>query len=390
MEIFLIIVLFLIAVIIVMSFRFRSFKVRFMKEKENRETKIKKLQNANTRLKREMMNEKSTIRLLQEHMSESIIILDDADRVVLANDSAVSLLNINRDEFDTHSIFTLTDNEPFLEAVRKSKKDGKVKQLISIGEEKYRAVIQRVAMSDRNGTIILLINMTDIVKAENIRRDFTANVSHELKTPLTVIKGYGEMFGSGMINGSENVKKYGRVIERESQRLLFLINDIIRLSEIEERDEFIYQPVNLKSIAEDAVSLMSSKAAEREIAIIHDLADITVNGNETYLSELFINLIDNAVKYNNDGGWVRVTVNTDNGCAAITVCDNGIGIPKSEQARIFERFYRVDKSRSKERGGTGLGLSIVKHIAEYHKGSVELSSIPCAGTSVTVYIPLSL
>lgn len=390
MEILLIIILFLIGVIIVMSFRFSGFKVRYIKEKENREAKIKKLQSTNSRLKREMRNGQSTIKLLQEHMSESILILDDADRVILANDSAAELLNIKRNEFDTHSIFTLTDNEQFLEAVRQSKKDGRIKVLISIGEEKYRAMLQRVAMSDRNGTIILLINMTDMVKAEDIRRDFTANVSHELKTPLTIIKGYGEMFGSGMINSSDDVKKYGSVIERESQRLLFLINDIIRLSEIEEKNEFVYQPVNLKDAAEDAITIIKSKADKRNVAIIPELQDITINGNETYLNELFINLIDNSIKYNDDGGWVRVSLSCDEKYAAVTVTDNGIGIQKSEQERIFERFYRVDKSRSKENSGTGLGLSIVKHIAEYHKGTIELSSVPGAGTSVTVYIPLSL
>ncbi len=390
MEILLIIILFLIGVIIVMSFRFSGFKVRCLKEMENREARIKKLQNTNSRLKREMKNGQSTIRLLQEHMSESILILDDADRVILANDSATELLNIKRDEFDTHSIFTLTDNEQFLEAVRQSKKDGRIKVLISIGDEKYRAMLQRVAMSDRNGTIILLINMTDMVKAEDIRRDFTANVSHELKTPLTIIKGYGEMFGSGMINSIDDVKKYGSVIERESQRLLFLINDIIRLSEIEEKNEFVYQPVNLKKTAEDAITIIKSKANKKNVAIIPELQDITINGNETYLNELFINLIDNSIKYNDDGGWVRVSLSHDEKFAAVTVTDNGIGIQKSEQERIFERFYRVDKSRSKENSGTGLGLSIVKHIAEYHKGSVELSSIPGAGTSVTVYIPLAL
>lgn len=390
MEILIIIILFLIGVIIVMSFRFSGFKVRCLKEKENREARIKKLQNTNSRLKREMRNGQSTIKLLQEHMSESILILDDADRVILANDSAAELLNIKRDEFDTHSIFTLTDNEQFLEAVRLSKKDGRIKVLISIGEEKYRAMLQRVAMSDRNGTIILLINMTDMVKAEDIRRDFTANVSHELKTPLTIIKGYGEMFGSGMINSSDDVKKYGSVIERESQRLLFLINDIIRLSEIEEKNEFVYQPVNLKDTAEDAITIIKSKADKRNVTIIPELQDIIVNGNETYLNELFINLIDNSIKYNDDGGWVRVSLSCDEKYAAVTVTDNGIGIQKSEQERIFERFYRVDKSRSKENSGTGLGLSIVKHIAEYHKGRIELSSVPGAGTSVTIYIPLSL
>ncbi len=388
MKILLIITLILAAAVFVLALYHLSYKVSMDKKQLIVQARIAKLKQKNDILRNELQKQQGIIQLIQKHMKESIIILDDSDKIILANDSATQLLKINRNLIDNHSIFTLTENNSFLDALCTTKKEGFVRSLIKIDNQDYRTYIRRVSLPDSNGTIILLINVTDTVKAEKIRREFTANVSHELKTPLTVIKGFGEMFGSGMINDPESVKKYGAVIQRESERLLFLMNDIIRLSEIEEHIEHQCQSVQLKDTAMSVVNLLSSKAGELNIQLITELDDLEIQGNEAYIQELFTNLIDNAIKYNNPGGWVKTSVHKDKDNAVINISDNGIGIPKKAQDRIFERFYRVDKSRSKENGGTGLGLSIVKHIVEYHKGSISLESTLGKGTSITIKLPI--
>lgn len=388
MEILIIIILILIGVIIAFGLYHKNCVVTYEKKQRLMQARLTKLEKKNDIGKYELYKEQSITQLIQKHMKESILILDDSDKIMLANDSAARLLDIDMTLTEQHSIFTLTDVDQFLDALCDAKRDGFKKVLISLDEQDYRTYIRRVSLSDRNGTIILMINVTDSVKAERIRREFTANVSHELKTPLTVIKGFGEMFGSGMIQETDAVQKYGAMIQRESERLLSLINDIIRLSEIEEHIEHQQQTVDLERIADETTKLLSAKAEKLQISLITELDDISVKGHEGYLQELFTNLIDNAVKYNNPGGWVKTSVKSDGKNAVITVSDNGIGIPKSAQSRIFERFYRVDKSRSKERGGTGLGLSIVKHIVEYHKGTISLKSSTSSGTTVTVTIPL--
>jgi two-component system phosphate regulon sensor histidine kinase PhoR len=346
------------------------------------------LQKKNSFLEQNLQKEQDIVQLIQKHMAESILILDDCDKIKLANDSAIDLLKIDRALLETHSIFTLTDHTGFLDALRMTKKNGALRHLLTIDGQDYRAYIRRVALTDRNGTIILLINVTESVRAEKIRTEFTANVSHELKTPLTVIKGFGEMFGSGMIQNPDDVRRYGTMIQRESERLLFLINDIIRLSEIEEHTEKQLSCIDLHTVAENTLRILSDQARLHDITLHADCQHIHIMGNETDLQELLTNLVDNAIKYNNAGGWVQLTIGQQGQSAIICVKDNGIGIPKSAQERIFERFYRVDKSRSKERGGTGLGLSIVKHIVEYQKGTITLHSELKKGTEITLLLPL--
>lgn len=388
METLIIIILILMGCIFAFVIYHKSCILTYQKKQRLMQSQLMELERKNDIIRYELYREQSIKQLIQKHMKESILILDDSDKIMLANDSAARLLNIDMTLTEQHSIFTLTDADQFLDSLCDAKRDGFKKVLITLDEQDYRTYIRRISLPDRNGTIILMINVTDSVKAERIRREFTANVSHELKTPLTVIKGFGEMFGSGMISEPEAVEKYGAMIQCESERLLSLINDIIRLSEIEEHIEHQQQTVSLKQIASETAELLSAKAEKLQVRFIMELDDVLVNGHEGYLQELFTNLIDNAVKYNNPGGWVKTTVKRDGGNAVITVADNGIGIPKSSQQRIFERFYRVDKSRSKERGGTGLGLSIVKHIVEYHKGNISLESFSGSGTSITVTIPL--
>lgn len=341
-------------------------------------------------IRRELCHERDIIGLIQEHMVEGILILDDSDKIQLANRTAVAQLKITEHTWTEKSIFILTDNQDFLNALRKTKLENQnmIRHLLQIDGKFVRSYIHRVEMGGIFGTIILLVDVTYNVKAEKMRREFTANVSHELKTPLTTIKGFGEMFGSGMITRQEDVLKYGAMIERESERLLFLINDIIRLSEIEEHTEELNTPVELSDAAQYAIQILEQQIARSEIQVDCEGRCLILHSNEGYIRELFINLIDNAIKYNNPGGTVRIIIAHTEQQAKIVIADNGIGIPLHAQSRIFERFYRVDKSRSKQRGGTGLGLSIVKHIVDCHNGTISLRSELGHGTEITILLPL--
>lgn len=341
-------------------------------------------------IQKDLNHELDIIERIQEHMVEGILILDDTDKIQLANRTAVAQLRIDKDDWDNKSIFILTDNKDFLDALRKSKtaQHPHVRHTLKIDEKYIRAYINRIEMGGIYGSIILLVDITYSVKAEKMRQEFTANVSHELKTPLTTIKGFGEMFGCGMITQKEDMQKYGAMIERESKRLLFLINDIIRLSEIEEQTEFLNTPVDLESSAKNALQILDPMIQHSEIHVTLEGSCLLMHSNENYIRELFVNLVDNAIKYNNIGGSVRISISRVEQQAKIVISDNGIGIPLHAQSRIFERFYRVDKSRSKQRGGTGLGLSIVKHIVDYHNGTISLRSEPGHGTEITILLPI--
>lgn len=225
---------------------------------------------------------------------------------------------------------------------------------------------------------------TDILSAAKVRQDFTANVSHELKTPLTAISGYAELLEGGMV-GAEKQNHFYHEIRKNADRLLALINDILRLSDLDRKDsELHFTEVDLYEIVSESMEVLSVNAKQRNVTIELEGKTSIVCGNKDMLKELVENLGQNAIRYNNPNGKVKISVGTIDGQVALTVKDNGIGIPVSEQQRIFERFYRVDKSRSKATGGTGLGLAIVKHIVEIHGAKIELESAPGAGTTISV------
>ena len=341
-------------------------------------------------IQKELHHERDITELIQKYMAEGLLILDDSDKIQMANRTAVAQLHIPEENRNDKSIFILTENAEFLDALRQSKikQQSKVHALLKIDGKYIRARINRVEMGGIFGTIVLLVDVTYNVKAEKMRQEFTANVSHELKTPLTTIKGFGEMFGSGMITQKNDVQKYGAMIERESERLLFLINDIIRLSEIEEHSDLLDTQVELRTSAQSALQILNPVIQRNQIQIQLEGSCLLLRSNESYIRELFVNLIDNAIKYNNPGGTVHISISRVEQQAKIVIADNGIGIPLHAQSRIFERFYRVDKSRSKQRGGTGLGLSIVKHIVDYHDGVISLRSELGHGTEITILLPI--
>lgn len=330
--------------------------------------------------------QKDRIRLITDNMVEGMIILDEKNDILSINKSAIKILNPDFKVKENRMFLELTRNKILLDALDDIKEEKNIKEIITIKDSYYKAYISWA--ENIKGTIILLVDVTETVKAEEVRRDFSANVSHELKTPLTTIKGFGELFENGMLTDIEDVKKYGAMIERESERLLFLINDIIRLSEIEEKTEKILAPINLYDSSEYAINLLSQKANSKNISIVLDSPkNIMVNAHDGYMNELLINLIDNAIKYNKDGGSIKVSLLENDSKVTISVADTGIGISKQDCSRIFERFYRVDKSHSKKIGGTGLGLSIVKHIVNYHNGEIHLQSELGVGTTISIDIP---
>ena len=224
----------------------------------------------------------------------------------------------------------------------------------------------------------------DVLAAAKARQDFTANVSHELKTPLTAISGYAELLEGGMAAEEKRTHFY-QEIRKNADRLLALINDIIKLSELDRvNHELAFEIIDLYEVAQDCVNELSVSAKLKDITIDMEGSGSVIHGNKELIKELIENLIQNAVRYNNPGGKVMVSVQTMGNINCLIVKDNGIGIPAADQQRVFERFYRVDKSRSKATGGTGLGLAIVKHIVELHDAKIELDSAPGVGTTVSV------
>ena len=222
---------------------------------------------------------------------------------------------------------------------------------------------------------------------ETQRREFTANVSHELKTPLTTISGTAEILRSGIVR-QEDVAHFAGNIYRESQRMIALVNDIIRLSQLEEQKlPERREPVDLRRVSQEVIGWLQPAAAKKQVTLTLCGGEGSVSGSEKVLSDMIYNLCDNAIKYNRPGGSVRIFVRSEGSQVRLSVSDNGIGIPKEHQERVFERFYRVDKSHSREIGGTGLGLSIVKHGAIYHGAELELQSCVGAGTTVTLRFP---
>ncbi len=224
-------------------------------------------------------------------------------------------------------------------------------------------------------------------EAEKVRREFTANVSHELKTPLTSIIGYAEMLQNGISN-AEDSKKFAGVIHKEGSRLLELIDSVISLSRLEDSNAIkTFENLELFELAKDLVEKLSFSAKEKSVELSVVGSPLQVRGDRRMVQDLIFNLVDNAIKYNRIGGSVTVSISDEGTYGVMRVTDTGIGIPKDDVERVFERFYRVDKSRSKKAGGTGLGLAIVKHIVEFHGGTVLLNSEVNKGTTITVKLP---
>ncbi|MFQ9841971.1 MAG: ATP-binding protein [Ruminococcus sp.] len=335
--------------------------------------------------------EREKISLITENMAEGMILLDEDMTVLSVNKSALKILGNSFDPTEHTKIDHMTNDQQIIGLLEEAKESGAAKGIITEKSRFYRTFANKVYSENTLdfGIIIFFVDVTEEIQSEQIRRDFSANVSHELKTPLTTIKGFGELLENGIFTKEEDVKKYGGMIYRESERLLYLINDIIRLSQIEEQEHVLNDKIDLLKTAHDVEEILRHKADNREVTMTVEGEPVRIYGNQSYITELFLNLMDNAIKYNHEGGSLKVTVGAEDGKAVAVFSDTGIGISDEHQSRIFERFYRVDKSRSKKIGGTGLGLSIVKHIVAYHSGEIQLESELEKGTTITVKLPFN-
>ena len=319
-------------------------------------------------------------------LREGLVLLDERGYVLSINPAAQRLFGV-----DAGCV-----GQDFLVVDRSRELDSAIAAAMSEGHSELRAEragriwqfdISRIdTAGEQRGAALLAFDITEHENAEQSRREFTANVSHELKTPLQGIIGSAELLESGMVK-QEDVPRFVGHIRAEAQRLVTLIGDIIRLSQLDEGDEMPRESVDLLSVAKEAAQDLQGAAEARNVTISVEGKSVQINGVRRLLYETIYNLCDNAVKYNREGGSVRVQVDEADGKASIRVADTGIGIAPEHQSRIFERFYRVDKSHSKASGGTGLGLSIVKHAVAYHHGEIALESEVGKGTAITVSFP---
>ncbi len=343
---------------------------------------------------------------ITENMREGFLVVDSKGDVMSYNKSALKLLGISEGEegmlsrhgndgnaaWEEHektdanvNIISINRSENFRRVVDEALKGSHCEEMLDVGNRHYQIIANPVAESEeRSGAVVVILDVTEQQGREELRREFTANVSHELKTPLTSISGYAEIMMNGMVQPADMGRFSGKIY-KEAQRLITLVGDIIRLSQLdEEKVQMEKSPVDLHLLASDVVKRLQDVAKKNQVTLMLTGKPTVVNGNPQILDEMIYNLCDNAIKYNKPFGEVEVNVAMIKDHPVLTVEDDGIGIPPEDQERIFERFYRVDKSHSRQIGGTGLGLSIVKHGAIYHKAKVELKSAPGEGTTVRI------
>lgn len=319
-------------------------------------------------------------------MSEGLILMNTSGEILMMNRSACRIFHT--DAAEGKNILQISRDEAFTRAFSCALQGRHSEELLQTGGRFHRLLVNPVYDSGHfSGLFALVLDITDHYLAEQTRREFTANVSHELKTPLTSIAGYAEIMASG-IAPKEDWQGLVESIHKESSRMIRLVEDILHLSRLDsgalygDREE-----IELSALAREAALRFEPTAEKKDISISVSGENVCITASRRMTDEIISNLIDNAVKYNRDGGSVQVKLSNEQNMAVITVQDSGIGISQEDQQRIFERFFRVDKSRSKATGGTGLGLSIVKHAVQRMGGSIHVDSTPDVGTKITVSLP---
>ncbi|MBR4361878.1 MAG: histidine kinase [Ruminococcus sp.] len=353
---------------------------------------LSKLSKQNGQVNRQMIELKQSrdqFSLITESMSEGLLIADQKANILTGNSSAYSLLGAEKND-DDHTVFSLCRTEQFRRCIQNAMGGRRSECLLSTDAGERKVIASPANSPDTvNGIVVFILDVTEQQQLETMRREFTSNVSHELKTPLTTIYGISDMLVSGMVK-PDDVSALSGDIRNEAERLINLINDIVSLSKLDEEDSVPHQDeeVDLYELAADTISRLQISADAKNVTSELVGEHVTVLGNKTILGEIMYNLCDNAIKYNTDGGRYSVKVSHIPMKAIITVSDTGTGIPEKHISRIFERFYRVDKSRSRKIKGTGLGLSIVKHGVSYHNGTVRAESTPGKGSVFTVELPI--
>ena len=319
-------------------------------------------------------------------MREGLVLLDEHGSILSINAAAQLLFDADA-QCMGKDFLTIERSHEISAAIQAAVTDGHSEVRAERAGRVYQFDISRITSDGKFlGTVILAFDITEQEFAEQNRREFTANVSHELKTPLQGIIGSAELIENGMVKPDDLPRFVGH-IHAEAARLVTLIDDIIRLSQLDEGDAMPTEPVDLLAVSQEAAENLHDAAAARDVTLSVTGQPAVIPGVRRLIYEIVYNLCDNAIKYNVDGGRVDIAVASGTDGSSITVADTGIGIAPEHQGRVFERFYRVDKSHSKASGGTGLGLSIVKHAVQYHHGRIELESTPGAGTTIRVVFP---
>ena len=336
---------------------------------------------------RELTRQQNELAQVTACMREGLVLLDDKGMVLSINPAAQRLFGAD-ETCVGRDFLTIDRSRDISLAIEDAMAHGHAEARSEHQGRTWQLDVSRIdSDGSAAGAVLLAFDITERETAEQSRREFTANVSHELKTPLQGIIGSAELLENGMVR-PEDAPRFVGHIRAEAQRLVTLIGDIIRLSQLDEGDEMPKERFDILAEAKSAVDSLAPAAAARNIMLSAEGESAEINGVRRLVYEIIYNLADNAIKYNKDGGSVRVTVEKCGGDAVLTVADTGIGIAPEHQSRIFERFYRVDKSHSKASGGTGLGLSIVKHAAAYHHAKIELESAEGEGTTIRVIFPL--
>lgn len=345
---------------------------------------------------KETLQERDRMETILASMVEGVLAFDMAGRLILMNKTAEDMIGVTWKEAENHYFLEILRNQELAERMKRVLTDGK-RQVVELrlsptDPEFYRIYFTPIVGKDLHcrGAIMVLRNVTKLRVLEKMRSEFVANVSHELRTPLTSIKGYVETLLDGALDNIELANKFLNIINDETNRLNRLINDLLYLSQLETGYmDVVKRTINSQDIVERVWLIIEPVAKSKDISLISsvDPCRSTIYANQDMIEQVLINLLDNAVKYSHQGGEILLEIAPHEQGTLIRVSDNGIGIPASSLPRMFERFYRVDKNRSRAAGGSGLGLSIVKHIVERHRGLVSVESEEGKGTAFTIIIP---
>lgn len=331
-----------------------------------------------------LKNKQEEMNQITNNMNEALLMLDDSGKILSINPAALKLFEIYEEPIG-EDVLVVNRKENMRNAIKEAKQSGTSYFREEINGKTYQFEVNRIDTHlDLKGFVIIAFDISDQVNAEKNRKEFTANISHELKTPLQTIVGYTELIKNEIIK-PENTPTYINKIYKEANRLNQLIEDIICLSQLDEQQVVTTNVVSLKRIANEVVNELEETASLKNVKLnVLSEDDICINGSEMLLHEIIYNLCDNAIKYNKQDGYVNVSIYEKDNHVCLEVEDGGIGIGKEHHEKIFERFYRVDKSHSKKSGGTGLGLSIVKNAVKYHQGTIDIESELEKGTKITV------
>lgn len=317
------------------------------------------------------------------NMKEALVLLDTTGRIISINPAARRLFGAGNDPVG-NDILTIDRSQNMRTALENARADGRAFFRDQRNGRIYQFDLSRIASDNAvQGTVILAYDITDQANAEQNRQEFTANVSHELKTPLQSIIGSAELLENGIVKEAD-IPRFVDRIRKEATRLVNLIDDIIRLSQLDEGVDMPMESVSLRELSEEVCENLADAARQKDVSLKVTGSEGVITGVRRLLYEIVYNLCDNAIKYNRDGGSVEINLSQDADAVLLRVQDTGVGIAPEHQSKIFERFYRVDKSHSRQSGGTGLGLSIVKHAVQLHHGSISVESQPNVGTAITV------